>query len=576
MLQRNGSKAQWGPVLRILDDVMAFERTQLAQIALGGEFPSSLPDLSEQGVIDRSAKAAELLARLNEIDDDQLPHDAALSVRLARHTLSHKAKAADWYWLVFDPLGVGFYAMFAPTSYGAGFLLNQISGRVGQLPLQTRSQGYEYLSLLDQTVRLAEQLIERTHGQMKRGIYMPRAQYDRALIFLKGIKAGLVSAFGSGAERYEGESPETFQAILDQSIARDLSGVFDDFIELLGPEYADQVKDSVGLAQFEGGAKVYEELVRFHLTLEMTPEQVHEAGHQRMRQVKAEMDAIRKQAGFNGSNQEFLESLNTNPNWRAETAEDITEVFQRYIDRLSPHLPDYFDFEAPYPCAAGPLPAELEPSMTFGFYRSPSAADPKGTYLFNTANLSNNNLSGIASLNYHELIPGHHLHMTTQKANDQIHPLHNYAFVNAYNEGWAEYAAELAGEIGMYSDPVERFGRLVNDAFLTTRLIVDTGMNALGWTLEQARDYMRENAFMPETEILSESVRYSCDIPGQALAYKLGDTEMFKMRDAMREQLGEAFDIKDFHRAVIHPGALPLPDLKWHIERTTEQILARL
>ena len=146
------------------------------------------------------------------------------------------------------------------------------------------------------------------------------------------------------------------------------------------------------------------------------------------------------------------------------------------------------------------------------------------------------------------------------------------SFVNAYNEGWAEYAATLAGEMGMYPEPEERFGRLMMDAFLTCRLVVDSGMNALGWTLEQARDYLRENSFMPEKEIRSETVRYSCDIPGQALAYKLGDTALYEMREAMRTALGNRFDIRDFHDAVLKPGALPLPLLRQHVEARTRAL----
>src|SRR5690606_23859972 len=141
-----------------------------------------------------------------------------------------------------------------------------------------------------------------------------------------------------------------------------------------------------------------------------------------------------------------------------------------------------------------------------------------------------------------------------------------HAFVNAYNEGWAEYAATLAGEVGMYQEPEERYGRLIMDAFLTCRLVVDTGMNALSWTLDQARDYMREHSGMSETEIRTETLRYSCDIPGQSLAYKLGDTRMLEMREKMRSSLGPRFDIRDFHEAVLGPGSLPLDDLVWHVE----------
>jgi uncharacterized protein (DUF885 family) len=194
--------------------------------------------------------------------------------------------------------------------------------------------------------------------------------------------------------------------------------------------------------------------------------------------------------------------------------------------------------------------------------------------MFNGPNLSAGPLNNIGALNYHELVPGHHFHLATQNENETLHPLRRKTFINAFNEGWAEYAATLAGEMGMYPKTEEKFGRLMMDAFLTCRLVVDTGMNTLGWSLEQARDYMRENAFMPETEIRSESVRYSCDIPGQALAYKLGDTVLLEARETMRAALGNRFDIRDFHDAVLKPGALPLSVVKENVEAETARIAA--
>jgi uncharacterized protein (DUF885 family) len=198
--------------------------------------------------------------------------------------------------------------------------------------------------------------------------------------------------------------------------------------------------------------------------------------------------------------------------------------------------------------------------MTFGYYDRAT-----GCYLFNSGNLTKQALFHIGALTYHELMPGHHLHIATQRENDTLHSFRRYSFVSAYNEGWAEYAAAFAGELGLYEQPEERYGRLVMDAFLTCRLVVDTGMNVLGWTLERARDYMRSHSGMCEAEILTESVRYSCDIPGQALAYKLGDTQIFALRERMRQALGTRFELKDFHAAVLGPGALPMPELEWHV-----------
>jgi uncharacterized protein (DUF885 family) len=173
-------------------------------------------------------------------------------------------------------------------------------------------------------------------------------------------------------------------------------------------------------------------------------------------------------------------------------------------------------------------------------------------------------------------MPGHHLQIGLQYENADLHPFRQYGLVTAYNEGWAEYAATLAGEIGMYEEPEERYGRLVKDGFLTSRLVVDTGMNALGWSLERARNYMRENSGRSESEICTESVRYSCDVPGQALAYKMGDSKIMELRRRMQQGLGSRFDLKVFHDAVLGPGAVPLPELEWHVDYEINRLRAGL
>jgi uncharacterized protein (DUF885 family) len=159
------------------------------------------------------------------------------------------------------------------------------------------------------------------------------------------------------------------------------------------------------------------------------------------------------------------------------------------------------------------------------------------------------------------------LQIGRQLENTSLHPVRAHSFVMAYAEGWAEYAATLAGEVGLYETPHEKYGRLAMDAFLTSRLVVDTGLNALGWNLERARDYMRSHARLSEAEIHSELLRYSCDIPAQALAYKLGDTWIADLREQMRKECAQGFDLKKFHDVVLGAGALPLPDLAWHVER---------
>jgi uncharacterized protein (DUF885 family) len=261
-----------------------------------------------------------------------------------------------------------------------------------------------------------------------------------------------------------------------------------------------------------------------------------------------------------------IESPKQHPGAIASSADEIGAKMRRHKDRVEARFDEFFAQRSPAPYDLERLDAALEGSMTWGFYEGPSPAEPRGLYHYNGSKLDSQAVVGAASLTFHELVPGHHLHMTLQYANHRTHPIRRFAFVNDYNEGWAEYAATLAGEMGLYDDPHVYYGRLIFDAFLTCRLVVDTGMNTLGWTWEQAQDYMREHSYCTDAEIATDTLRYSCGIPAQPLAYKLGDEEILRLRAKMQDCLGVAYTHKTFHSAVLGVGSLPLPVLEWHLE----------
>lgn len=533
-----------------------------------------LPDLSEEAAIDKSARAESLLRICDKIDSALLPEQLAISLGSARFTLDRMKREGDYYWLVFDPMGVGFFALFAPTSYAGGFLLKLVAGVVVQHQFQTAGDVDRYCGLIEDYARLIDQMRARTEGQAERGIRIPRAQLDQS--------AELVARLGGAAEatlipdvmRVEAfGGDEVLQRIRDR-INSSVAPAFQRLLALLrDPEYRAAAPEAVGMQQYPRGSEIYAELVRIHTTLPLTPVEVFEEGTRRVAKIRAKMRDLLRQIEFHGSPEEYLRSVERNPAWRAEGDEALSAVFNRYIDRISPHINDYFRFKPHAPHGVEPLPSAFADSMTFGYYDAPNPSNPVGRYLYNADNLAGNSLANIAALNYHELVPGHHFHIASQRENEMLHPVRANSFVNAFNEGWAEYAATLAGEIGMYQQPEEQFGRLMMDSFLTCRLVVDAGMNALGWGLEQARQYLRENSFMPETEICSETLRYSSDIPGQALAYKLGEHFLVDCREKMRAALGDRFDIRDFHDAVLMPGALPLPIVADNVAQATVALL---
>jgi uncharacterized protein (DUF885 family) len=233
---------------------------------------------------------------------------------------------------------------------------------------------------------------------------------------------------------------------------------------------------------------------------------------------------------------------------------------------------EYFTLKPKAPYGVKRLDPASEAGMTFGYYQVPTVMDNTGYYLYNGSNLDERPMIWAGPLIYHELVPGHHFHLALQREHAELSEYRkNGTYVGAFNEGWANYAASLALEMGLLEDPYERYGWLLFDSFATMRLVVDTGLNYFGWDLEKARQYMLENTFQSETEVASEVLRYSTDMPGQALGYKLGFEKIREIRAKVEARQGEAFDIRAFNAAVVGSGAIALDLLEDHVNKMLEE-----
>jgi uncharacterized protein (DUF885 family) len=554
-----------GIALRVIDTAWTQMRQRSRWAEVAGESPVALMHVSQSAAHDRAERARELVTSIDALELDDLPHDLRITIEVAAWHARRWRLEAAWYPTVFD-CG-GWYAPFTASVYGGVPVLNEAIVSQGRFVFAEASDCDRYLATVADYARLITQMRDRTVEQALRGMHMPRSLLELSVPLLIGLKARAVAALAVDPSRLEGIGTATFARELERRLHDDVAPAFDAFIDALGPDYASRCGDEVGMAQFPDGKEIYAELVRQHTTSDLTPHEFHELGLARMAQIHEAIDAAIAHDGFDGDARAYYAQIGTLPQWRAETAEGVSAIFQRFIDRLAPRIGEYFASVPAAPYGVGPLPAALEGAMTFGYYEAPTSAKPAGTYLFNTRNLTARPLVDLGTLTYHELVPGHHLHIAGEFENRALHPLRVHSYFNAFNEGWAEYAATFAGEIGMYETAPERFGRLMMDAFLTSRLVVDTGMNALGWTLERARAYMREHTFISDAEIASESIRYSCDIPGQSLAYKSGELTIMRLRDRMRAALGERFDVRAFHAAVVGSGSLPFDLVEAEVER---------
>ena len=320
-----------------------------------------------------------------------------------------------------------------------------------------------------------------------------------------------------------------------------------------------------GSRSIPAAAQYYDFLIRRNTSLTLTPEQIHEIGLSEVARLEAELDKVRVAAGFKGTSAEFHAYLRNDRRFKAGSADDIGERMMTAIKRIEPKVSAYFPATPKAPYGVRRLDPALEQAMTYGYYQQPFGGETGGYYMFNAFKPAERSILMAEATIYHELVPGHHFQITLQRENQSLIPYRRSAGFTAYTEGWAEYASDLAGEMGMYADPYARAGRLAMDLFLSTRLVVDTGMNALGWPREKALAYMRDHTFESDLQTDTESLRYSADYHGQALAYKLGARKFHELRDRAAKELGAKFDLPAFHAYVLRAGAMPLTVLEGHV-----------
>jgi uncharacterized protein (DUF885 family) len=444
-----------------------------------------------------------------------------------------------------------FWYRFPVTPYNALPLSTYREEIFEAAELTTAADAGRYLSLLNDYAALVEQIGGTMQAQRERGIRLPAWAVSEATATIRG-HAGQASRLLVTADRCAGLPPGPAGRLTDGAsaiVTGRLAGAFGRVLDdLAGDEQAGG--EGVGIGQYPGGAGCYAGLVSLHTGLDLTAEQLHAIG---LAETQRITERIRDELGI-ADEPAYRAALAADPGMYAASPAGVERVFQAHIDRVMPELPRYFSRLPAAPFRLRPLNVELG-GLTYGYYQPPAGTEA-GFYHYNTADLPRRPLLQAASVIYHEGLPGHHLQMSLLAENTTLHPirreqteLRTFA-LNGYLEGWAEYAAGLCDEIGLYADPRDRYGRMTSERFLAARMVVDTGLNVLGWSLDRAAACLRENGFMSEPEIASELLRYAVDDPGQALGYHIGHWYLRELRGSR--------DIRQFHDAVLASGPLPL------------------
>ena len=520
--------------------------------------PPRQRQLSEADATGDGRWAAAFLRKLDVAGPSGLSHDDWITWSLLKWEAEIAVERGRFYWLEVPV-----------TPYASP--LRVILSSFASAPLGTAGQRQRYLDGLRQLSLLATAMEVKVRGQAERGIVLPLAEIDLVVPYLRSFAAPPDrNPFNLPPARLAAvpdAARDAFGTSVSTTITEVVSPAFERLASYADTAYRARATDAVGVSRYPEGLPYYRFLVHVHTGLDLTPEQIHQIGLDEVQRLERELDAVRRQVNFTGTLGEFRTYLRTDKKFFPSTPDEIGAALLRATGRIEPVIAKWFIERPKAGYGARRLSAALEPSMTYGYYQVPTAVDPTGNYLYNGSKLEQRSILNAAALAYHELVPGHHFQIVLTRENTRLSRFRRESLYTAFTEGWGEYASDLAGEMGMYTDPYDRAGRLSMDLFLTTRLVVDTGMNALGWPRSRAMDYMREHTLESEAQIATETLRYSTDIPAQALAYKLGSRAIRQLRERMRTKLGAAFDVRRFHQVVLGPGAMPLSVLEQHVER---------
>jgi uncharacterized protein (DUF885 family) len=335
-----------------------------------------------------------------------------------------------------------------------------------------------------------------------------------------------------------------------------------DFLGFMRDEYIPHARATIAAADLPDGRELYAFEVRHFTTLDLTPEAVHAIGLREVERIHGEMLAVLRQVAWKQGLPEFLEFLRTDPRFYARTPEELLKDAAFIAKRMDGKLPSLFKVLPRQPYGVEPVPADIAPKYTGGRYNgAPLDGHRAGTYWVNTFALDTRPLYNLEALTFHEAVPGHHLQIALQKELGNLPDFRRFVYVDAFGEGWGLYSEWLGLEAGFYQDPYSNFGRLSYEMWRACRLVVDTGIHAMGWGRQRAIDFLAANTALSHHEIETEIDRY-ISWPGQALAYKIGEMKIKELRHAAEAALGPRFDVRDFHDAVLRNGTVTMPILE--------------
>jgi uncharacterized protein (DUF885 family) len=534
-------------------------------------------DDSPAGIEDRRRHLSEAANRLGSFDPATLSPRERLNHRLYANLLK-LAQVGIGYGNDALPFHFGWpRSLYVPMHQMEGIHLT-----AGQLlPMQPRAR-VEDVEAIIARLRALPTAIEQNRALLqaavRNGIVPPKI----AIRGLPAQVAALVPDVPESSAMFEPfrEMPETVPAaektrlteVARTVYSRSVRPAFLELHRYLVDEYLPAARATIGMSDLPNGRAMYDHRVRWTTTTEQTAEQIHAIGLAEVARIRAAMEALMRSTGFAGSIPEFYAFLKSDARFRARSAEELIEGFRALAKRIDPQLARRFGTLPRLPYGVDPVPDFSAPSSPGAYYQSgaPSVGRP-GMFYANTYDLPSRTTWRMEALTLHEAVPGHHLQIAIAEEMEDVPEFRKHSGETAFVEGWGLYAESLGEELGLYKDPYARFGGLDFDMWRSIRLVVDTGMHALGWTRDRALEFFRENTGMGEVDVAVEVDRYIM-VPGQALAYKIGQLKIRELRTFAEGALGSRFDERSFHDTVLGEGGLPLGELEARVRAWVDRV----
>ncbi|MDB4664545.1 DUF885 domain-containing protein [bacterium] len=552
----------------LLDQVWDFELESAPLLATNVGDPRGqdrLADDSLDAIQQRADRRAEFLKQLEAVSVDNLSEGKRIDHELLRQRL--EGQLANYR----------FNTHLMPINNRGGFHIS-----FPELPrvmaLRSEEDFANYIARLRDFDRYTNQQISLLRGGIKTGLVQP------AIIMrdsLSQVESHIVEDLSKSllltniaAESKNSLDPKRWiqiKADIEDALKSSVIPAYQRFANFLKTEYLPACRGPVGASAMPMGREFYLDRIQRFTTIKISPEELHQTGLRENARIRTEMEQIKQKVKFEGSLDEFLEHLRTDPKFYAESAEELMQTAALILKRADGRLPELFGHLPRIPYGLREIPAYVAPQTTAAYYWPPATDGSRGGfYYLNTYNLSSRPLYQLEALSLHEAVPGHHLQLAIQAELENLHPISRESNFTAFIEGWALYSERLGKDIGFYKDPYQDFGRLSMEAWRASRLVVDTGLHWMGWSRQQAIDYMTANTALSPHNIVAEVDRY-IGWPGQALAYKTGELAISRIRRRAEKILGNNFDVRSFHDRVLETGSIPLPLLEKRIDQWIDE-----